>query len=485
MAEEPSLPKLLPRGPSKKTVVTRSSPRKKRFHSSSVHFSSDPPLFSSDDDPGLDNYADPHRRHNRKYRVGPYAQHPLTITSNTEDGGPQRKLQRHVDSAVFMAGDETEDDTDIEFLKSSKALTNHITLAARPSRLPNRALPAKDLSVDDRTRRDIENMLENGKDSIDLAYRNLASLSNAAIKPLASFSPLAARMQSGGSQYAEDPSLKIYLAQNCLTRLPTELFDLEHLSVLSLRNNEIKELPENIQKLTGLKELNVAQNGLKWLPYKLLNLLQFAPRLTILRLHPNPFVAPRNLPIGGVECSLKLQLGENWEAKRYRRSYVRFFDAGGRLLKGPGLDSSTFTRNPLPSNPQFYHLDADDDDIPQPPTGSAATYVSSLVEMCTKAWAKAPETMPGKHDYDLPPKLHSVLEDVKNTQELEGGLRKCTMCYREYVTPRTEWFEWWAIHNLDEDEEPDMSGGEDRYDRFTQATVPLVRRGCSWRCLPQ
>lgn len=483
MAEEPSLPDLPPYGSAKKTVFGRSSPRKHaRFHhSSSVHFSSDPPLFSSDDDPGLDNYADPQRRHKRKYRVGPYSQaHPLTISENNEDHGPKRKLQRIVDSGVFLASDGTEDDTDIEFLKRSKPVASHITLAARPAR----SLPTKEPSVDDKVRRDIEDCLENGKEDIDLSARNIETLSNAAIKPLASFSPLAVRMQRGGSQHGAEPKLRIWLARNRLQIVPTEIFNLEHLSVLSLRNNEIRELPEVIRRLTGLKELNIAYNALQWLPYELLQLLSHAPQLKTLGLHPNPFIAPMKLPLSGLEGRSRFQLGTNWEAQCYRRSHVRFMGPGGRLLKGPAFSSQEATSQRDPGYSQLSLSDADADDVPQPPSGQSSTYVPSLEEMCIKAWAKTPESTPGKYDSIMPTqRLTALLDTAKATHQLEGRLRRCTVCSKEYVTARTEWIEWWAIYSPVEGE-PDLSGREGIFERFSEATVPLIRRGCSWRCLP-
>ena len=486
MAEEPSLPDLPPYGPSKKAVFGRSSPRKHaRFHSSSVHFSSDPPLFSSDDDPGLDNYADPQRRHKRRYRVGPYSQvHPLTFSENNEDHGPKRKLQRIVDSGVFLASDGTEDDTDIEFLKRPKSTTSHITLVARPSR----NLPTKEPSIDNKVRKHIEDCLENGQEVIDLSAWHMGALSNAAIKPLASFSPLAVLMQRGGSQHGTEPTLKLYLAQNSLKIVPTEIFNLEHLSVLSLRNNKITELPEDLGRLAGLKEFNVAFNKLEWLPYEILQLLSKALQLTTLTLKPNPFVMPANIPGSRVESRHKYQLGTNWEAQCFTRSCVRFMDRGGRLLKGPASSCD----DPVPPGifalsdpPRFLNLTlADPDEVPIAPTRHSATYVSSLEEMCIRAWAKTPETMPGKYDSIMPTqRLTALLEKAKVTQELEGKLRKCTVCSKEYVTPRTEWIEWWAIYSREE-EAPILNDGEGTFDAFSHATVPLMRRGCSWRCLP-
>ena len=44
-----------------------------------------------------------------------------------------------------------------------------------------------------------------------------------------------------------DPSLRLYLAQNPLIRAPGAIFNLEFLTVLSLRNTRITELPPSIR----------------------------------------------------------------------------------------------------------------------------------------------------------------------------------------------------------------------------------------------
>ena len=80
--------------------------------------SSDPAVFSSDDDPSVDNYV--HGKHRKKRYVGSwYQQHPASSDSAFgEDVSPapektQRTLQRQFDSGVWMGSDGfTEDDED-------------------------------------------------------------------------------------------------------------------------------------------------------------------------------------------------------------------------------------------------------------------------------------------------------------------------------------------------------------------------------------
>lgn len=90
------------------------------------------------------------------------------------------------------------------------------------------------------------------------------------------------------------PSLKLFLSGNRLRSVPSAIFNLENLAVLSLRGNKLTELPGSIGKLHNLIELNVANNRLRWLPYELLTLLKKWKKLVRLTLHPNPFV--RGLP---------------------------------------------------------------------------------------------------------------------------------------------------------------------------------------------
>lgn len=91
-----------------------------------------------------------------------------------------------------------------------------------------------------------------------------------------------------------NPEVGLYLSNNRLTRAPGALFNLQHLTYLSLRNNKISELPPSISNLQNLRELNLSLNRLRYLPGELLNLLKFPSVLSSLHIHPNPFYRPQS-----------------------------------------------------------------------------------------------------------------------------------------------------------------------------------------------
>ncbi|KAB5594784.1 hypothetical protein CTheo_1763 [Ceratobasidium theobromae] len=78
--------------------------------------------------------------------------------------------------------------------------------------------------------------------------------------------------------------LQLYLANNKITILPSELFGLKDLTLLSLRGNKLRELPPAIANLRSLRSLNIANNELTYLPAEISYL-----KLQTLLLDPNPF----------------------------------------------------------------------------------------------------------------------------------------------------------------------------------------------------
>ncbi|WWC68163.1 uncharacterized protein I206_102086 [Kwoniella pini CBS 10737] len=66
--------------------------------------------------------------------------------------------------------------------------------------------------------------------------------------------------------------IAIYAGQNSLTSLPSALFEISNLTVLSLRGNKLTALPAAIGGLRHLKELNIGLNHLTELPSTILNL---------------------------------------------------------------------------------------------------------------------------------------------------------------------------------------------------------------------
>lgn len=55
--------------------------------------------------------------------------------------------------------------------------------------------------------------------------------------------------------------------------LPYQLFELDHLELLSIVNTDIHSIPENIGKLLSLKELYIGGNGLSEIPSSIANLI--------------------------------------------------------------------------------------------------------------------------------------------------------------------------------------------------------------------
>ncbi|KAJ2918635.1 hypothetical protein MD484_g1755, partial [Candolleomyces efflorescens] len=81
----------------------------------------------------------------------------------------------------------------------------------------------------------------------------------------------------------KDENIHLYLAKNWITKLPKELWTLEHLTILSLRGNKITYLPPEIGTLKNLRDLNVSANRLRYLPFE----LNYLTSLVSINVHPN------------------------------------------------------------------------------------------------------------------------------------------------------------------------------------------------------
>ena len=62
------------------------------------------------------------------------------------------------------------------------------------------------------------------------------------------------------------------LNDNDLRELPSELFDLTQLTILEIKNNELIEVPKQIGKLAKLRELDLRNNEFRYLPNSFVNL---------------------------------------------------------------------------------------------------------------------------------------------------------------------------------------------------------------------
>ncbi|KAK6580527.1 hypothetical protein PZA11_006763 [Diplocarpon coronariae] len=487
---------------------------RKRIRLSSPPVSSDPAIFSSDDDPSAENYTTQERRGKRKYRGPWYMQRPAEPEAESQGSievGPKktkRPFERQFDSGVFMGSDGTDVDDGID-----------VSDAAIPFSLPRRqsreVQNARQSDPDEAARRQIEVCLEEGNESIDLSFKNLTTLSNAAVRPLATFTRIPA---TANNFHKLEPKLKLFLSSNCLTRLPGELFNLERLVFLTLRNNELLEVPPSIGKLKNLHELNLSQNGLRYLPYEILDLLTTDCHLASLHLHPNKFHEAQFPPINDAEVGeVQYQMGlrnrtrrhpiqntaaqayitkplgvhwsQKWRVNFQARTDIRYLDITGKLVKGPIFpaceEDSQASSHMIPV--------VDVEDTPQHPIspGVEISHAPSLVEVALNACSRNPKLpyFADMLDEEMtPPYMYKILTDA--LMKKESGGSQCTICKRNFVLPRTEWIEWWEIaKNVDTEYRLPSTASPLRQmenDRdILESMVPLIRRGCSWLCVPK
>lgn len=311
-----------------------------------------------------------------------------------------------------------------------------------------------------------------------------------------------------------DPSLQLFLFNNRLTRVPGAIFDLNHLTVLSLRGNQLTELPPSIRKLTNLRELNLSQNLLRYLPMELLELLYDQNcSLETLQLHPNPWYQPKPAETGPHSGLLWLKTrppirdpkhsGNRWlkkslgaEALHRNVNLYAFFRARTPV-------EVTYTVGAGPSNFHIGHgetyLPTEDwDSEPQWPTDLSrplSKRVPSLMELSLQACLRSPYLT--KLSGLLDPQSHRHLFGrLEKAQEwLETGGVTCTVCQQPMINPTAQWLEWWQIYESKKidlvtsasnslvarlSSHPaarSLSGNKD------EKMIPFIRRACSWKCV--
>lgn len=435
--------------------------------------SSDPAVFSSDDDPGLDNYVAGRRK--RKYLGSWYNQFPTSSDSAYSDGQPlpkpKRTLRRQLDSGVYLGSDGTDTDDMPELPVVLTTPTRPIVVRPNLSRLSDAERAAREK---------IRVCLEKGEESIDFWSMGLRELSNETISPLAQLSHIPQVTKDVAFEQKE-PELKIYLARNSLGRLPGALFDLNHLTVLSIRENNISELPPSICRLTNLTELNVSQNRLQHLPAEFMDLFQPESKLKKLVLFPNPFFKPDEV----LEHDAPMEVAaveklSDWQPRFLSRhlgnSQVQMTTSQGRVFskfKFPACDGSVTL---AVSNSEHVC------DGPRP------SRVPSLMEAALRSCADLAK--PAELASFVPDGLETLRHLILQTacQKADGGL-SCSHCRRQLVRPTAEWVEWRQLYvtvkNTSEAPAPTkklsvkpLSMARD------EMAVPFKHRACSWLCSP-
>lgn len=325
-----------------------------------------------------------------------------------------------------------------------------------------------------------------------------------------------------------DPELKLFLWKNELTHVPKAVFDLNHLTVLSLRGNNLTELPPAILQLKNLQTLNVALNKLKHVPVELLELI-YDPNgsLRNLMLHPNPWYQPEvvgpDAPwiAKGVDQFSEGQgppgRGSRWlshetprprniahlDAKRWARTPVQFSDTKGVVYSAFRIEPETtlLPTEDLDSEPVFPS---------QNPAQERGLYssevkttkVHSLLELALQTCSRS------RYLAQLPDMLteatHAKVRDLLVHTQVDsytGGVR-CTVCRRRIVKPTAEWIEWWELflnfllpggaemHVAHVNPPGRQAADGESYPWVKRLThnpeerlVPFVRRACSWKCV--
>lgn len=161
------------------------------------------------------------------------------------------------------------------------------------------------------------------------------------------------------------------------------------------------------------------------------------------------------------------------------------FQVDGSLARdSPPSPTSTLSHWPDPTKPKTR----------SPGTTDHTNKTPSLFETSLRACYKSPQLsqLPFLTPIDAPKSIVPALKHTWRVKQ-EGGQR-CTMCNAQYIIPRTEWFEWWQL-TVKKEGALRFSKAQDSdspsHEKYTEicvpvgSPVPLLRRGCSWSCVPR
>lgn len=294
-----------------------------------------------------------------------------------------------------------------------------------------------------------------------------------------------------------EPFLRVFLSGNALTTISGELFELDLLKVLSLRNNKLTDIPTAIRRMTLLQEANLSVNRLQYLPWELLWLIRKGD-LKHLIVRPNPFLqieaaeiatwhhhASSDEPHASVQNPLPQLRScdyegpapeEAWAPIHVADSPIRRFNMDGLPVdddrtQSPGSSSSTNQDTTLthqsrvPSLRELSLL-----------TLSQSPYLDQLLDsaglMDTDADIES-DSSPPFYFPELIARLVRQAHEVRTT----GG-RSCSVCHRAFIIPRTEWIEWWDCTTYENGLKGPRGPGE------VLRPLPFRRLGCSWACVP-
>ncbi|KAG9196656.1 hypothetical protein G6011_01777 [Alternaria panax] len=264
--------------------------------------SSPPPIFSSDDSResvDVTNYESP-RIHKNK-RKGAWWDSRESAHASPEV--KKTKFARNLDSGIYMLSDGTSSSDELPLPHYTSPYNMRSKMPVKRAVSTNH-LDDQDMDADTASPPTAEHAFVrqmdhgiawnqesydfNGQSLEDSDIRHIGSL-----KTVISHPPVHdTELPTPGQYRSLLPRLHIHLSKNKLCRLVPSLFDLEHLTGLYLRQNEIEELPQQIRRLSKLETLDVSLNKLKSLPFDVITLLSPHGNMTRLTLTGKDLLQP-------------------------------------------------------------------------------------------------------------------------------------------------------------------------------------------------
>ncbi|OJJ72675.1 hypothetical protein ASPBRDRAFT_42403 [Aspergillus brasiliensis CBS 101740] len=459
--------------------------------------SSDPALFSSDDIPasGLENYNNAPVSRKRRYRGTWWGE--MVKDKDAKRKRADFKEKRLVDSGVWMGSDDYDSGPGSGFLPSDADLgedwlNSHGSGNANGGSnvvMPQSQSQQGFRKVEEEPREHqvargiVNDCLERGEDSVDLSGLALRLIPPNLLTPLQHLTKLPTIKEPPISEdvYTSlQPFLRIFLAGNALTQVPSEIFDLDSLRVLSLRYNKLTSIPPAIRTLTLLQEVNLSVNRLPHLPWELLFLIRKGD-LKHLTVRPNPLLQIEDQPIAQWHVPQDQETQEPqmksvtydgpppeeaWAPVHVATGPVTYYNAEGIPVPAPTQQTTTTTTN----HQTISSISS---------TSSNISRVPSLREISLLAFTRStyPDLITDEEMETFPALMTRLLRQAKEVRNAGG--RNCSSCHRGFVLARTEWIEWWDVSTYENGLKGPRASGE------VLRPLPFRRVGCSWGCVPE
>ena len=487
-SEEPPSSPLLP---TLNDVTFTANAGRKRLHSDYGSLSSDP-LFSEDASE-LDFKDEEEQPKRKRLFKGPWWDVGRRPRQSLRRNMMKKERFRNVDCGVWLGSDGSDESLPVEPPRMKLAFRDE---SSRPQQ-QRPALGNDPVAFADRV---VQGCLENGRETIDLSGIGLTAISNVTLGPLHQM--IRHAHDDLTQPPSEDlfapltPSIQLFLYGNLLTSLPSELFNLTNITVLSLRNNSLQEIPSSITRLSKLAELNIAGNQLGSLPWELLNMLRSTEDACKVSLRPNPFRVPRISTDAELPSHADENDSERSAASTLSRQLEMRFIRGRQALNGGDADATPKKKRNskeqliflAPSRIIYRESDgavarsalnqgteeenaweAPVLDTQYPPRSEASPTAPSLFELALRSAQLSYDLrdVSSALPRDTPPTVARALEQA--AYGVEYGNERCSTCSKSFVVPRAEWLEYW-FH------------GHEYYDMSEEKILPFKRKACSWDC---